>query len=103
MAAILSANIRLTQKIKTGLQTKADKEETPPLLDRFRNTFTGGLQNLCGTGKKPASFSLRLKTLHPPWRGNTSDFFLCVGICAGHDLNEKFCLDTLERSIKGKK
>jgi hypothetical protein len=61
---------RLT--IKAGLKYILHKGERPPLLDRRKIAFVGGLQHPYGTRVKPASFSIRLKTLLPLRRGITS-------------------------------
>ena len=86
MAAKCPANINLPLTMKADLKYASNMGGWPPSLDRLNTTFTGGLQNPNGTWVKPASFSLRLKTLYPPWRGIRQTVFLpCAGINYGHD------------------
>ena len=65
MAAKSPANIKLHLTIKADLKHTSNMGGWPLTLCRFETTFTGGLQEPYGTGVKPASFSLRLKTLYP--------------------------------------
>ena len=69
MTAKLPAGIRLRLTIKADLKYISHKGKRLPLLDRRKIAFVGGLQSSSGTGVKPASFSLRLKTLLPLRRG----------------------------------
>jgi len=87
MAAKLPADINLRLTMKAGLKCMSHMGKWPPSLGRLKTTFTGGLQHPNGTWVKPASFSLRLKTLYPLWRDIRQTVFStpCVSINTGHD------------------
>ena len=76
MAAKLPADINLRLTMKADLKRIFHAEKWPPSLGRRRTTFVGGLQHPYGTRVKPASFSLRLKTLLPLRRGIRQTVFL---------------------------